>query len=119
MEESAVEGGLTIERLQQCKQTLNDKLEILKMLDKEILTLTEENDMEDKIKQADIFKEWLQQLLFGAERLLMLKIPTTVTPTIRTSHSTTGTIEAHSRIRETGVITTCHQSVTPSYCRFQ
>ena len=72
-EESASEGGATLERLLQCKLSLKEKLETLKTLDEEIIALVDEDALEDQIEQADVFKERVQQSLFIAERLITLK----------------------------------------------
>ena len=42
-EGSATEEGLTLDRLQQCKLSLKEKLETLKTLDQEILMLIEDD----------------------------------------------------------------------------
>ena len=44
-------------KLTQLKLSLQEKLEMLRQLDSEILDLTEEDHLVDEIEQADIFKE--------------------------------------------------------------
>ena len=73
----ATEDGPTLDRLQQYKLTLKEKLETLNTLDQEILALVEDSAIEDEIEQADVFKERLQHSTITAERLITSK---TVTP---------------------------------------
>ena len=56
-EESDSEEGPTLEKLLQCKLSLKEKLEALKILDEEIIALVDEDPLEDQIEQADVFKE--------------------------------------------------------------
>ena len=95
-EGSATEEGLILDRLQQCKLSLKEKLETLKTLDQEILMLIEDDAVEDEIEQADVFKERVQQSVFSAERFITLKIrATTITTNSRPS------LHANVSIRET------------------
>ena len=68
------EDGPTLDRLQQYKLTLKEKLETLNTLD---LALVEDSAIEDEIELADIFKERLQHSTITAKRLIASK---TVTP---------------------------------------
>ena len=65
--------GLTLFRLQQCKLTLQEKLETLNTLDQEILTLVEDSALEEEIEQADVFKEKLQHSIINTDRLITLE----------------------------------------------
>ena len=56
-----IEAGPTLNRLMQCKVSLNEKLDKLRDLDEKILTLVEDDDIENEIEQADQFKERIQQ----------------------------------------------------------
>ena len=82
-EESASKDGPTLERLLQCKLSLKEKLETLKALDEEIISLVDEDALDDQIEQADVFKERVQQSVFIAERLITSK--TSTAPRTRTS----------------------------------
>ena len=73
----ATEDGPTLNRLQQCKLMLKEKLETLNTLDQEILALVEDSALKDEIEQANVFKERLQHSIITAERLIASK---TVTP---------------------------------------
>jgi len=53
----AMTGGPTIDQLLQWKLSLNEKLTKLQTLDKEILTFVDDEAIEDKIEQADVFHE--------------------------------------------------------------
>ena len=78
-EASAVTGGPAIDKLLQWKLSLNEKLTKLQSLDDEILTLVDDGAIEEEIEQADVFRERLQQLICGVERLISLKLNPTVT----------------------------------------
>ena len=54
---------MTLDRLQQSKLMLQEKLDTLNALDQEILALVEDGALKDEIEQADVFKERLQQSL--------------------------------------------------------
>ena len=51
----------------QCKVSLNEKLDRLRKLDEQILTLVKDDDIENEIEQADQFKERIQQAIFCLE----------------------------------------------------
>ena len=55
------------DRLMQCKISLNERLDKLQELDKQILALTEDEDLESKIKQADQFTDRIWQVVFRIE----------------------------------------------------
>jgi len=59
----------------QCKLSLNEKLEWLRTLDEEILTLVPDDDIEMEIGQADTFKECIHQALFHIEHKISAKQP--------------------------------------------
>ena len=70
----ATENGPTLNRLQQHKLMLKEKLETLTTLDQEILALVEDSAIEDEIEQADVFKERLQHSTITTERLIASKL---------------------------------------------
>ena len=53
-------------KLEQCTITLKEKLDTLKQLDEEILVLLDDEEVEDKIEQADIFRERIQVAIIDA-----------------------------------------------------
>ena len=57
VEESLAASPPDVARLSQMKLSLQEKLETLKLLDGEIVDLTEESHLADEIEQADGFKE--------------------------------------------------------------
>jgi len=62
--EYEIDDGPTLDRLMQCKVSLNEKLTKLCQLDEQILALVEDDDIENEIEQADQFKEKIQQSVF-------------------------------------------------------
>ena len=90
--------GVTLDRLQQSKLMLQEKLDTLNTLDQEILVLVEDSTLEDEIEQADVFKERLQQSLITTDRLITLKnaaqIAATGGPHPRTTTATESCTEA-------------------------
>lgn len=87
--DGATEDGPTLDRLQQCKLTLKEKLETLHTLDQEILALVDDSSLEDEIEQADVFKERLQHSIITTERLIALKIVAPTDATDRPSPRST------------------------------
>ena len=55
-------------RLAQLRLSLEEKLETLKLLDSEILDLTED-DLEEEIQQADTFKDGIYSAMVKMDRL--------------------------------------------------
>ena len=55
--ESTDEVGTVITNLKQCKLVLQEKIEVIKQLDDEILGLLDYEEVENDIEQADTFKE--------------------------------------------------------------
>lgn len=83
--------GPTLDRLQQCKLTLTEKLETLNTLDQEILSLVlaEDSVLEEEIELVDIFKERLQHSIIIAEWLTASKTVAPITATGRPNPRTT------------------------------
>ena len=59
--ESTDEVESVMTKLRQCKLVLQEKLEIIKQLDDEILQLVDDEEVENEIEQADTFKERVQE----------------------------------------------------------
>jgi len=78
MEEgSAVAGGLVLEKLQQWRFSLQDKLDKFCVLNDEILASVEDDAIEEEIEQSDVFSEQIQQCLCYLEQLILSKPATT------------------------------------------
>jgi len=77
--------GPTLDRLQQCKLMLKEKLEILNTLNQEILTLVEDSALENEIQHADVFKERLQHSIITIEQLITSKTVMPIAVTDRRS----------------------------------
>ena len=75
-----IENGPTLNRLMQCKLSLNEKLDRLRALDEEILALVEDEGIADEIEQADQFKEQIQQVVFRVEHEINVKKSNTILP---------------------------------------
>lgn len=73
-------------KLQQCKLALEEKLEIVKQFDVEILNLVQEDKVEAEIEQADVFKEKLQRAIIDADNAIRLRRPVALStvPAVRT-----------------------------------
>ena len=56
----------------QCKLSLNEKLERLRTLEEEILTIVED-DIETEIEQADQFKERIHLAMFRLQHTISIK----------------------------------------------
>ena len=73
-----------VTKLEQCRITLKEKLEILKQLDEEILELVEDDEVDNEIEQADIFKERIHVAIIESNKALGNKqssrIPATTIP---------------------------------------
>ena len=76
--EYEIDDGPTLNRLMQCKLSLNEKLDRLHTLDEEILALVEDEGIADEIEQADQFKERIQQVVFRVEHEINVKKSSTV-----------------------------------------
>ena len=68
-------------KLAQLRLSLQEKLEVLKRLDGEILELTGEDDLVDEIEQADLFKEGVYTALVKIEKATMITATPTAPPT--------------------------------------
>jgi len=67
---------------------LEEKLEIIKCCDGEILEMVKEGEEEDKIEQADVFKEKVQRALIDVTNAIAVKkIPTALVPITSTRES--------------------------------
>ena len=68
--ESTDEVEVIVTKLRQCKLVLQEKLEIIKQLDDEILQLVDDEEVENEIEQADTFKERVQRAMIDSSRAL-------------------------------------------------
>ena len=70
--ESTDELEVVVTKLRQCKLALQEKLEIIKQLDDEILQLVDDEEVENEIEQADTytFKERVQRAMIDSSRAL-------------------------------------------------
>ena len=75
------DGTVSVDKLAQLKLCLTEKLDTLKLLDGEIIGLTEEKDLADEIEQSDGYKESVYGALVKLERAIT--IPTSAIPTTR------------------------------------
>ena len=71
----------TLSKLTQCKSSLQDKLDVLNRLDEELLDLVTEDEVEDEIGHADVFKEKVRVVMIDIERAISLR---TMPPPMRT-----------------------------------
>ena len=62
------ESAIDIDKLAQMKLSLAEKLDTLKLLDGEIVELTEEDDLVNEIEQADGYKESVYQAMVKIEK---------------------------------------------------
>ena len=72
-----------VSKLSQLKQSLQEKLETLKLLDGEILELVQEDDIITEIEAAYSFKEGIYVSMIKIEKYTAMAMPTTppsVTP---------------------------------------
>ena len=80
--ESTDEVEAVVTKLRQCKLALQEKLEVIKQLDDDILQLVEDEEVENEIEQADTFKERVQRAMIDAYRALETRESmVTITPT--------------------------------------
>jgi len=91
-----VTGGLAMDKLQQLKLSLTEKLAKLQSLEEEILALVEDSAIDEEIEQADIFREKFPQTVCGIEQLISSKYSSTVTHT-RTAPESTSKASEKSR----------------------
>ena len=87
--EYEIEDGPTLDRLKQCKVSLNEKLDKLRELDEQILALVKDENIESEIEQADQFKERIQQAVFRVEHKISARESSTVPPPSSCSVSST------------------------------
>ena len=63
-------------KLHQQRQSLHIKLETLKVVDEEILSIVEEEEIEDEIREADLVNELIQLIIARIDNFLeTLKTP--------------------------------------------
>ena len=74
-----IDDGSSLDRLMQYKLSLNEKLEWLRTLDEEILTIVEEDNIESEIEQADQFKDRIHQAIFRIQHKISVKEPSAAT----------------------------------------
>jgi hypothetical protein len=80
-EDVLADGKPDIDKLEQLKLTLKEKLEVLKVLDGEVLDMVEEDHMVAEIEQADGFKDGMYASLVRIERALTLATTAVPSPT--------------------------------------
>ena len=85
--EYEIEDGPSLDRLIQCKLSLNEKLNKLRELDEEILALIEDEGIESEIEQADQFKERLQLAIIRVEHKISAREQLSIVPP-PSSHTT-------------------------------
>ena len=73
--EAAAESGLNVAELLQYKLPLEEKLSTLTRLDGEILDLVAEEEVEDEIEQADVFKERIRLVMINIDDAVGTRIP--------------------------------------------
>ena len=95
--ESTVDRETVMTMLLQCKLTLKEKLETIKRYDDEILELVGDEEVENEIEQADIFKERVHRAIIDV---------TSAIETSRPTHdSTLHTVEPHVAAATSPVVT--------------
>ena len=68
--------ALLVSKLHQQRQSLHIKLETLKVVDEEILSIVEEEEIEDEIREADLVNELIQLTIARIDNFLeTLKTP--------------------------------------------
>ena len=102
--------GVTLDRLQQSKLMLQEKLDTLNTMDQEILVLVEDSALEDEIEKADIFKERLQQSLITTDRLITLKNTAPIAAMGGPHPRTTTATESHTEAVVTTTTSATHRS---------
>jgi len=75
-------------KLSQLKLSLQEKLEVLRQLDAEILELTDKEGLVDEIEQADLFKEGIYIALVRIEKATAIAATPIAPPTPRASTET-------------------------------
>ena len=75
-------------KLSQLKLSLQEKLEVLRQLDAEILELTDEEGLVDEIEQADLFKEGIYTALVRIEKATAIAATPIAPPTPGTPPTT-------------------------------
>ena len=121
--EYEIDDGPTLDRLMQCKLSLNQKLDKIRELDEEILALVDDDGIENEIEQADQFKERIQQAIIRVEHKISAREqPSVVSPP--SSHrvttlpdtgapvDTTPVSSSHHIITSSDVPTPAHHSTT-------
>ena len=76
-------------KLNQLNMSLKEKLEEIKVLDSDILSLIEDSELENEIAQADLYKERVYSTLILIEKATRPAAVTTVPPPPSTSTTTT------------------------------
>ena len=79
--EAGVTDNAILSKLTQCKSSLQDKLDILNRLDEEIFDLVTEEEIENEIEHADIFKERMRVVMIDVDRAMNSQ---SMTPPTRT-----------------------------------
>jgi len=87
--EYGIDDGPSLERLMQCKLSLNEKLDRVSTLDEEILALVDDDGIESEIEQADQFRERVHQAMFHLQHTIHAKDPSSGVPVSSRSASPT------------------------------
>ena len=77
----ASEGAPDVSKLNQLEMSLKEKLQEIKVFDSEILALVKDDELEDEIAQADLFKERIYSTLIRIEKATAPAPPPSPTPT--------------------------------------
>ena len=106
--EYEIEDGPMLDRLVQCKVSLNEKLDKLHELDDQILALVEDEDIESEIEQANQFNKRIHKRRFVLEHKISARESSTVLPP--SSHSVSTTV-----LPDTVTVSSSEAPVTSSH----
>ena len=110
--EYEIDDGPTLDRLMQCKLSLNQKLDKIRELDEEILALVDDDGIENEIEQADQFKERIQQATIRVEHKISAREqPSVVSPP--SSHRVTTLHDTGAPV-DTTPVSSSHHIITSS-----
>ena len=92
--------GSDVMRLSQLSKSLQEKLDVLKTLDSEILDLVDDEAVEEEIEQADTFKEGIYATIIKIDKYCAPPPPVSATPTsIEPRDRDTSTTDSTPRVR--------------------
>ena len=90
------EGDPDISKLNRLGMSLKEKLQEIKVFNSDILSLVKDEELEEEIAQADLFKEWIYSTLIQIEKASAPVPPPTVTPLVIEPTVAASTTSAHS-----------------------